>query len=144
MTQLLLSRVAAASTVLVAVILSGCFSSGALNAAHVTNVELAEGNFEIVATGVRGQASAAYLLGVSASTYQQMQTLALARVDGSGLLYEDAVADLWENFRAAHGDVEGRNLALVNVVYDAEALNLLVYTRPTVSVRADVIEFIDN
>jgi hypothetical protein len=37
--------------------------------------------------------------------------------------------------------VEGERLALVNVRYDVSALNLLLYTQPTVTVRADVVEF---
>ena len=37
-----------------------------------------------------------------------------------------------------------RTLALVNIRFDSDALNLLVYTRPRISVRADVVEFIDD
>jgi hypothetical protein len=70
-----------------------------------------------------------------------MGTLALARVQGEGALYRQALQNLWANFRAEHGDVEGRDLALVNVRFDGDALNLILYTRPTVSVRADVVEF---
>ena len=73
--------------------------------------------------------------------YRQMQTVALAHISGSGMLYQEAIADLWDNFREEYGEVEGRDLALVNVRYDTEALNMFVYTRPTVSVRADVVEF---
>ncbi len=129
---------------LFALALTGCYSTGAINAAHVTDVQLSQSNYEIVATGVRGEASAGYLVGVSASAYRQMQTFAVVRVSGSGLLYEEAMANLWENFREEYGEVEGRDLALVNIVYDAEALNLLVYTSPTVSVRADVVEFTEE
>ncbi len=124
--------------------LSGCFSTGAINAANITEVQLAKANYEIVAVNVRGEASAGYLLGASASAGRQMQTFALFRVSGSGLLYEKAVESLWENFKEEHGEIAGRHLALINIVYDAEALNLLLYTRPTVSVRADVIEFTEE
>jgi hypothetical protein len=120
---------------------TGCVTTGSFPAANVTSVELSESNYEIVATDVAGEASAGYLLGISAGTGFQMSTLALARVQGEGTLYRHAIQNLWVNFRAEHGDVEGRDLALVNVRFDGDALNLLLYTRPTVSVRADVVEF---
>jgi len=68
-------------------------------------------------------------------------TLALVRVDGTGMLYKEALDDLWKNYEAAHGPVEGKKLALINVHYDADILNLIVYTRPKITVRADVVEF---
>lgn len=129
---------------LFAALTTGCASSGAFNTATVTNVELSEPNYEIVATNVAGRASAAYLLGLSGSYWRQLQTVALVRVKGTGMLYSEAVDNLWNNFQEKHGRVEGRDLALINVRYDTEALNLLVYTRPTVVVRADVVEFIQE
>ena len=120
---------------------TGCVTTGSFPAANVTSVELSESNYEIVATDVAGEASAGYLLGISAGPGFQMSTLALARVQGEGTLYRQAIQNLWASFRAEHGDVEGRDLALVNVRFDGDALNLLLYTRPTVSVRADVVEF---
>lgn len=123
---------------------TGCVSTGSFPSANVTNVELSEANYEIVATDVSGEASAGYILGFSAGfgVGSQMSTLALARVEGDGDLYRQAIQNLWANFRAEHGDVEGRDLALVNVRFDGDALNLfLLYSRPTVSIRADVIEF---
>jgi hypothetical protein len=64
-------------------------------------------------------------------------------VDGTGLLYKEAVENLWANFADEHGSPEGRRLALVNVRYDTDNLNLLVYTKPKVSIRADIVEFIE-
>lgn len=125
------------------VALAGCATTGAFDSANLTDVRLSEANYEVVATNVTGEASAGYVFGVSGGFYRHMQTLAVARVSGSGFLYGEALQDLWENFRAEHGETEGRNLALVNVRYDTEALNLLVYTEPTVIVRADVVEFIE-
>ncbi len=124
---------------------AGCVSTGSFPSANVTNVELSEGNFEMVATDVSGEASAGYLLGLSGGfgLASQTSTLALVRVSGDGALYREAIRDLWDNFRAEYGDVEGRTLALVNVRFDSDALNLLVYTQPTVSIRADVVEFVD-
>lgn len=121
--------------------MTGCASTGAFDSAHLTEVQLSEANYDVVATNVRGEASAGYVLGVSAAYYRQLHTVALLRVSGSGMIYGEALANLWENFQEAHGETKGRNLALVNVRFDTEALNLIVYTKPMVSVRADVIEF---
>jgi hypothetical protein len=122
-------------------LLIGCASTGQFNAQNVTDVQLSESNYEVIATSVTGEASAGYILGVSGSPRGRMQTVALARVTGDGMLYGEAVADLWDQFRRKHGETEGRDLALVNVRYDSEALNLLLFTKPTVMVRADVVEF---
>lgn len=109
--------------------------------AHLTEVHLAEGNFTVVATNVSGEAEAGYVIGLSGALYTEMRTIALARVSGTGQLYAEAIQDLWRNFEAANGPVAGRRLALVNVRFDSDALNLLIYTRPRVFVRADVVEF---
>jgi hypothetical protein len=130
--------------VLLAILLcSGCASSGMFPAATLTTVELADDNFRVVATGVGGEAYAAYILGVSASIGPELRTFALARIEGEGFLAREALQDLWRNFEAEHGPVVGRRLALVNVRFDTDVLNLLVYVRPRMSVRADVVEFID-
>ena len=52
-----------------------------------------------------------------------------------------ALENLWENYEAEHGEVEKGKLALTNVRYDADILNLIVYTQLKVTVRADVVEF---
>ena len=122
-------------------IMTGCATTGAYNTANLTEVQLSEANYEVVATNVKGEASAGYVIGVSGGVYRQMQTIALFRVSGSGMIYGDALKNLWDNFRKKHGETKNRDLALVNVRYDTEALNLLVYTKPTVAVRADVVEF---
>jgi hypothetical protein len=127
--------------VVLAGMLSGCFTSGAFLAGNVTDVQLKEANYEVVATDVHGSATAGYILGVSGGLGPSSTALALARVSGDGPLYQAALADLWQTVRDQHGEVEGRNLALVNVRYDVEALNLILYTQPTLTVRADIVEF---
>lgn len=52
--------------------------------------------------------------------------------------------DLWRSFRDEHAEAGGRALALANVNFDADALNLLLVTRQTVTVRADVVEFVSG
>ncbi|QXD14734.1 hypothetical protein GQ464_015095 [Rhodocaloribacter litoris] len=129
--------------ILALVLLTGCASTGVFNAANLTNVELSGDNYRVVATNVYGEASAAYLLGFSVAQRGEMQTLALIPLGGNRLLYKAALENLWQRFAETHGRVEGRSLALVNVRFDADAQNVLfLYTKPTISVRADVVEFI--
>lgn len=123
--------------------LTGCFSSGTFLSGHVTDVQLTQGNYKIVATDVYGTASAGYIFGVSGGPGMSTGAIALAHVRGDDYLYQAALSNLWETVRSRYGEVEGKNLALVNVRYDVSALNLMVYTQPTLTVRADVVEFTD-
>lgn len=127
----------------VALTLSGCFSSGAFLSGNVTDVQLAEGNYELVATDVHGSATAGYILGVSGGPGPSTAAFAVARVSGDDNLYQTALSNLWDNVRSEYGEVEGEKLALVNVRYDVSALNLILYTQPTLTVRADVVTFTD-
>lgn len=129
------------SVVVVAILLSGCASSGMHMSSSLTNVELSEANFHIVARSVSGEARAGYIFGASFGLGMYAQVIGLARVSGDRALYKTAMDNLWSNFEARHGSVEGRNLALVNVRYDVEALNLFVYTQPILTIQADIIEF---
>jgi len=135
-----MSRIGRAVGVALALAPVGCVSGGAFPAASLTAVELAESNYTVVATDVSGTATAGYILGVS-GLGTVVSTLAVARVSGEGQLYGEALRDLWARFAAEHGAVDGRSLGLVNVRYDVDALNLILYTSVTVWVRADVVEF---
>jgi hypothetical protein len=121
--------------------LSGCAQTGQFAAGNMTQVELSEPNYKVVATSVEGDAEAAYLIGVAFSNGPQSGSLSLHRLRGTGKLYTEAMEDLWENFAAEHGAVEGRRLALANVRYDAATSNYLIYNDISLSIRADVIEF---
>ena len=127
--------------VLIAAMFAGCASTGMFTASDLTEVQLQKSNFIIVARNVSGEAEAGYIFGSSFSLGMMTNTVAVLRLSGTGMLYKEALEDLWKNYEAVHGPVEGKKLALVNVRYDADALNLFVYTRPKVMVRADVVEF---
>lgn len=137
------SKILVMLIVMAGLITTGCTSSGMFISAHTTSVELRGPNYQIVATDITGSAEAEYILGFSYSAGIGSQTIALARVNGTGNLYQEALANLWNNYEQQHGSVTGKKLALVNVRYDGEALNLLLYTRPKVMVRADVVEFVE-
>ncbi|HKL20080.1 MAG TPA: DUF6567 family protein [Halalkalibaculum sp.] len=124
-----------------ALILSGCTSSGAFLSVNQTNVELGEGNYSLTATGVSGQAEAEYIIGLSYSSGFMANTIALARVGGSEKLYADALDNLWQNYESNHGAISDKKLALSNLRYDADIINLILYTKVKITVRADIIEF---
>ena len=124
-----------------AFIVTGCSNTGAFLSANQTIVNLEEGNYTIAATNVMGESESGYILGLSYSTGLTAVTLAIARVDGSGMLYAEALDELWKNYESAHGPVTNQKLALANVRYDTDILNLVLYSKVRLTVRADVIEF---
>lgn len=125
----------------IVIIATGCTSSGAFISANQTIVNLNDGNYSLTATNVTGESEAGYILGVSYSSGPLANTLALARVSGTGMLYAEALQDLWNNYEANHGSIGDKKLALANVRYDADMLNLILYTKVKVTVRADIVEF---
>jgi len=129
------------ASLLAVLIISGCTSSGAFVATNQTIVNLNEGNYTLTATNVSGESEAGYILGVSYSSGFLANTLAIARVEGTGMLYAEALEDLWNNYEMNHGSVGDKKLALANVRYDADMLNFILYTKVKVIVRADIVEF---
>jgi len=83
------------------------------------------------------------VLGVSYGTGLTVNTFAAGRVEGTGLLYKEALENLWTNYEKDHGTIDGKRLALANIRYDTDILNLLIYTKVMMNVRADIIEFTD-
>jgi hypothetical protein len=122
-------------------LLAGCANTGMYIAQNVTMVELSEPNYQIVATNISGESQAAYLLGFSYSLGAVTESVALIKIAGSGMLYQEALENLWQNFQKTNGTVVGRKLALINMRYDADTANWLLYTKAQLSIRADVIEF---
>jgi len=122
-------------------LLAGCSNSGAFLAVNQTVVNLEEGNYTIQATNLSGESSAGYILGLSYSSGPVANSLAIARVSGTGMLYAEAIDNLWTSYEEQYGTVRGEKAALTNVRYDADMLNLILYTQVKVTVRADVILF---
>lgn len=127
--------------ILTSLLFTGCSNSGAFLAVNQTNVNLEEGNYIVQAVNMSGESSAGYLLGLSYSNGPVANSLAIARVSGTGMLYAEAIEDLWASYEAEYGTVRGERAALTNVRYDADMLNLLIYTKVKVTVRADVVLF---
>jgi hypothetical protein len=124
-------------------ITSSCTTGGSFLAQNVTNVELSDPSFKFAARNLEGYSKANYLFGVSYSMGQMANTLALIRLGGSVKLYDDAVQDLWKKYKDKHGEIEGKKLALVNIRYDTDILNLVVYTQTELYITADIVEFVE-
>ncbi len=124
-----------------AISLSGCVTGGSFLAQNVTNIELSGTNFDILAKDLEGSAHADYLIGLGTSVGAVSNTFALVRVGGTATLYNDAIKSLWRNYEENYGSTEGKNLVLANVRYDTDILNLLVFTKTTLYIHADVVEF---
>ncbi|MCP5062959.1 MAG: hypothetical protein GY936_10900 [Ignavibacteriae bacterium] len=124
-------------------LLSGCGTAGAFHTNHVTNVELSKPNFNIVAKDVQGSSMQGYIFGASISQGSDVTTFGIARVTGVEKLYDTAIKNLWKNYREKYGDLEGKNIALVNVRHDTEVLNTFVYTQAKYFITADVVEFVE-
>ena len=124
-----------------AISLSGCATGGSFLSQNVTNIELSGTNFDIIARNLEGSAHADYLIGFGTSAGAVSNTLALVRVGGTATLYDDAIRSLWQNYEKNYGSTEGRNLVLANVRYDTDILNLLLFTKTTLYIHADVVEF---
>lgn len=126
-----------------ALFISGCTTSGAFLSLNNTQVNLEEANYRIVATNLTGESESAYVLGLSYGSGLTTNTIAIGRVEGTGMLYKEALEQLWANYEEQHGSIEGKRLALANVRYDTDVLNLILYTKVTLGIRADIIEFVD-
>jgi len=121
--------------------LTACGNSGLFVASNSTEVLLAEPNYSIVATNVSGEATTEYIFGASVSVGMTTNAFGLFSIGDTETLYKTAREDLWNQFEAEHGEAEGRKLALVNIQYDANTVNFLLYTKALVTITADIVEF---
>jgi len=124
-----------------AISLSGCSTGGSFLSQNVTDIELSRNNFDIIAKDLEGSAHADYLIGLSTSVGAVSNTFALVRVGGTATLYNDAIKSLWKNYEKNYGSTKGKNLVLANVRYDTDILNLILFTKTTLYIHADIIEF---
>jgi hypothetical protein len=136
-----MKRIATIVILALAIMFGGCASTGLTASSHITNVQLTNPNFRMIATNVSGEVSAKAVLGVSYGFGMATSQLAIIPLTEDRMLYRTAIRNFWSNFEASHGAIANRKLALVNVRYDSESLNLFFYTKVTTVVVADVVEF---
>jgi hypothetical protein len=104
-------------------ILTGCASGGRFEHATATDVRLSENNYRVIQPGARGGSSGFSLLGFIPITSPSYAT-AKARL-----------------YKSVGQDLKGRSIALANQTQDRSTLYLILFSIPTVTVTADVIEF---
>jgi len=126
---------------LLLIVISGCTNAGAFISSNQTIVNLNDGNYTVSATNVTGTSRAGYILGASFPGGVVTHTVALARISGTAQLYADAIEDLWNNYEEEYGDAADRSLALANIQFDSDIVNLILYSQVQVTIRADVVEF---
>lgn len=124
--------------------LSGCGSTGLTSSTHLTNVELSEANYVVVATNVSGEASTSALFGMSYGLGMASSQMALIPLSSDRRVITQAMENLWLNFENEYGTAVNRKLALVNMRYDSRTVNTFFYTKVETIIVADVVEFTDE
>ena len=107
-------------------ILAGCSSEGEFRQSTGTSVSLAGNNYKLIKEGVKGTSSGFRLLGV----------IPIVSPTHAG-----AKADLYESIGQP---LTGRSVALANETEDRSSLYLILFSIPTITVTADVVEFTDT
>jgi len=106
------------------VLLSGCANHGQINGQNTDAVvNLKNNNFKIIKTNVIGESSGFSLFGI---------------IPFSSPAYYKAKKDLFEN---AGEDLTGRSIALINQTEDRSFIYLILFSIPTLTLSADIIEY---
>jgi hypothetical protein len=90
-----------------------------------TSVDLSRKNFKIIRANASGHSVGFSLLGL---------------INLKSPSYDKAIAQLYKSA----GITEGKPQALVNVMYEQTSTYFILFALPKISVRADVVEFIDD
>ena len=106
------------------IVLSGCANRGVVPYGMGTHVELTRKNYRVVKANAIGESSGLYFLGI-------IPIVPPRRTDALSNLYSSA------------GLSEGKAQALVNVVQERSTIYLILFSIPKLTVRADVIEFVE-
>ncbi len=107
-------------------ILGGCSSTGDFQQSTGTAVSLERNNYKVIKSGAVGRSSGFKLLGI------------IPIISPS---YADAKRDL---YHSAGQSLEGRSIALANQTQDKSSLYLVLFSIPTLTFSADIVEFKDE
>ncbi len=123
---MLLKNKALASVIFSLSVLGGCSSTGDFQQSTGTSVSLERNNYKVIKSGAVGRSSGFKLLGI------------IPIVSPS---YADAKKDLYQS---AGQSLEGRSIALANQTQDNSSLYLILFSIPTLTFSADIVEFKDE
>lgn len=104
---------------------TGCSRVGTFPHSSGTEVDLTKKNFRVVKANAVGSSSGFALLGI---------------IPFAQPSYTSAMSDLYDDA----GIEEGTAQALVNVTQERSSLYLILFSIPRLTVRADIIEFVDD
>ena len=107
-------------------VLGGCSSTGDFQQSTGTSVSLERNNYKVIKSGAVGRSSGFKLLGI------------IPIVSPS---YADAKRNLYQS---AGQSLEGRSIALANQTQDKSSLYLVLFSIPTLTFSADIVEFKDE
>lgn len=105
--------------------LTGCASVGSFPHTSATTVDLTRNNYRIVKSNAIGESHGFRLLGL---------------IPFASPTYTGAMSDLYSKA----GVAEGKAQALANVTQEQSSIYLILFSIPKVTVRADIVEFIDE
>jgi hypothetical protein len=100
----------------------GCTAMGIFPHTSMTTTTLDRANYKIVKANVVGHDTGFYFLGIIPIVSPE---------------YTSAMEDLYRQV----GQMEGRSMAMANVVQERSDLYLILFSFPRLSIRADFIEF---
>lgn len=104
--------------------LAGCASVGSMPHLTGTTTDLGSRNYRVVKSSVRGSDSGFSFLGM------------IPIVSPS---YANAMADLHKKV-----SMEGKAMAFANVAQDRSSVYLILFSVPTITITADVVEFLEE
>ena len=107
------------------VLLSGCSAIGMFPNKTITNVNLERKNYRMVKPNAIGKSTGVSLFGI---------------IPLSAPRYTNAMSDLYSNVDMSMGGA----YALAHVVRERSDAYIILFSFPTLTVRADIIEFIDE
>jgi hypothetical protein len=114
------------SIIIICAFVVGCSTArGTFPSSSGTQVDLSKKNYRVVRANAVGESSGFRLLGI---------------IPFASPRYTRAMTDLYSKI----GMTEGKAHALVNVVQERSNLYLVLFSIPKLTVRADVIEFLDE
>lgn len=119
-------RLGLASLLAVSLFTSACSSVGSMPHGVSTDVSLRGSNYKVIKTGVVGKDTGFRLLGFIPIVSPK---------------YADAKTSL---YRSLGESIEGRSVALVNQTQDKSTIYLVLFSIPTLTMTADVVEFADG
>lgn len=111
-----------------------------------SQIRLDQANYRVVATQVKGEDKGFHLLSAFPTTIptslSALGDIMKLSADGGIAVTSASRAKAIENLYKNCGDLRNRPVALINLREEKSGVNLLIFSRPKVTITADLIEFV--